>query len=162
MLTKEILIKYLRNNIGQSLVEAALTLSLTIVILFSMIAAGLYVYDMSVFVYATNKALDKGVGMLSGNKPEYHDGIDGNELTGDDKAKIKETALNSLSIRVFTEDITEDDVLVTTEEISGDNEVKLKVKITGTYQFGIPLVDVVFPQLKYECTYIYKIYGVGL
>ncbi len=144
------------NNRGQSLVEAAVIMTIIILILSAMLSIGLYIYNMTVFVTASNKALDKGVSILTGDKPEYSDGIDDNELSDDDIYNIKQTALNALNIKVLVSEMDEEDVLVTTEEMDSDNEILLTVEITGSFNSGLPVAGVIIPQLKYKCTYTYE------
>lgn len=151
------MLRYILNNKkGQSLVEAAFTISIILVVLFALVSVSLYIYDMMVFVSASNKALDKAVGVLSGDRPEYSDGIDDNELSYDEKSEIRQTALNSLNIKVLVDEMDEGDVLVSTEEVSSDNEILLTVDIEGSYNNSLPLVGSIFPQLKYSCTYTYE------
>lgn len=132
-------------NKGQSLVELAITLPLLLMLIFVMMAIGFYIYDMSVYTFASNKALDEGIGIV----------ISGN-LTEKDKENIKNNATNYASTGVF---ISKPTVCVTNEENTSNGESKLTVSIESNYNFNISFVNNILgtnPKISSKNSYIYK------
>ena len=133
------------NNKGQSLVELAITLPLLLMLIFVMMAIGFYIYDMSVYTFASNKALDEGIGII----------ISGS-LTEKDKENIKNDAINYASTGVF---VSKPTVYVTNEVNTVTKESKLTVSIESKYNFNISFVNNILgtdPKISSKNSYIYK------
>ena len=137
--------KIYKNNKGQSLVELAITLPIIIMLIFAMMAIGFYIYDMSVFTFASNKALDKGIGkVISGT------------ITQSDIDDIKNDALNYTNVGIFVSEPTID---VTNDVNTSLGESRLTVSIQSDYNFNISFVNDIMgtnPKIKSKNIYIYK------
>lgn len=124
------------NNKGQAIVELAAASIFLSVLIFGMISAGLYIYDMSVYNYAANKALDKAIGITMSRN-----------LTAKDISDIQADALNYTNTRVFASQPT--------PTLDTKTKGKIIVSITGVYNcnfaFFIPK-----PTISAQSTYIYK------
>lgn len=143
----------MRNKKGQSTVEAVLTMGLFLLIILGVMSIGLYIYNMSVYAYAANKAMDAAVSQLSRDEITLVDGISGNELDETARQRITDTALDALSFTVMTETITESNVTIATiEEYAG---VYMTVILTGKYNFPLPLSGLIFPDFYYDLEYVY-------
>lgn len=141
------------NKKGQSMVEAALVLAFLIIIILLFIGVGLYIYDMSVYVFAANKTMDMGISKLSQDDITLVDEISGNELDSSARAEMISTALDTLSLTVGTKPITEDNVHIATVE--GYDGVMLTVRLTGEYDFSIPVFGDALPDFDYDLDYYY-------
>lgn len=134
-----------RNNKGQSIVELAIALPLLLILIFAMMAIGFYIYDMSVYTFAANKALDKGIGLaVSGRISEA------------DIDEIRLDAFNYANVGLF--------VSTPTVEVRNDKDdflgkTKLTVSIQSDYNFSISFVNDILgdnPKVTSKNTYIYK------
>lgn len=133
------------NDRGQSLVELAITLPILMVLAFSILGIGFYIYDMSIYTYAANKALDKGIGIQASR-----------DLTQADVDEIREDALNYTNIRVFT-DTPEIHVKNTINESL--KQKKIIVSIESNYNFNISFVNDILgtePKISANTVYVYK------
>lgn len=132
----------IKQNRGQALLETAMILPIIFIIIYGMIGISSYIYDKSVYVLASSKALDMGIGMLGRD-----------DLTEDEKTSIiEETAMNSINIALFTSDSTVD---VTHDTSEG----KLAVEVKSKFTFILPFIEEIFEddlELKSESTYIYR------
>jgi Flp pilus assembly protein TadG len=133
------------NNKGQSLVELAITLPIILILIFAMMAIGFYIYDMSVYTFASNKALDKGIGtVISGT------------ITQSNLDDMKSDALNYTNVGIFVSEPTID---VTNDVNTSTGESKLTVSIQSNYNFNISFVNDIMgtnPIIKSKNIYIYK------
>ena len=59
------IVSVVRNKRGQAAVEAVLVMLFVLILFLAVIAIGLYIYDMSVYVFAANKTMDMGITKLS-------------------------------------------------------------------------------------------------
>lgn len=133
------------NNKGQSLVELAITLPIIFILIFVMMAIGFYIYDMSVYTFASNKALDKGIGTVISKN-----------LTQKDKDDIKSDALNYTNVGMF---VSEPIIEVTNEVNTSTGESRLTVSIQSDYNFNISFVNNILgskPKISSKNSYIYK------
>lgn len=137
--------KKLTDNKGQSLVELAITLPIFLTLIFLMMAFGFYIYDMCVFTFASNKALDKGIGVVISGR-----------LSQGNIDDIKSDALNYTNTAIF---ISKPVVEVKNEENTSLGESRLTVSIESNYNFSISFVNNVLgnnPKVSSKNTYIYK------
>lgn len=133
------------NNRGQSLVELAITLPILMVLAFSILGIGFYIYDMSIYTYAVNKALDKGIGIQASR-----------DLTQADVDEMREDTLNYTNVRVFT-DTPEIHVKNTINE--SKKQKKIIVSIESNYNFNISFVNDILgtePKISANAVYVYK------
>ena len=149
MISNKKIIKILKLKIkdkkGQALVETAIVLPIIIFCIFAMISFGIYFFDMSVMLYACNKAIDKGVGNLSGAI-----------LTEDEERTIKLTAQNATGCLLMASDV---DVEVVNEPTQIDGEHMLKVRLSSDFKCVLPFLSELFKNhdvLKVESFYVYK------
>ena len=133
------------NNKGQSIVELAITLPIIFLLIFAMMGIGFYIYDMSVYTFASNKALDKGIGIVISGK-----------VTQSDIDDIKSDALNYARVGVFVSKPTID---VINELNTSKGESRLTVSIQSNYNFSISFVNNILgsnPKIKSKNSYIYN------
>lgn len=133
------------NSKGQSIVELAITLPIILILIFTMMAIGFYIYDMSVYTFASNKALDKGIGIV----------ISG-EITQSNIDDIKSDVLNYASVGVF---VSKPTIEVINELNKSKGESRLTVSIQSNYNFSISFVNNILgsnPKVKSKNSYIYK------
>lgn len=137
--------KIFRNSKGQSLVELAITLPIILLLIFAMMAIGFYIYDMSVYTFASNKALDKGIGtVLSGT------------ITQRNLDEMKSDALNYTNVGIF---VSEPIISATNDVNISTGESKLTVSIQSNYNFSISFVNNILgnnPKVSSKNSYIYK------
>ena len=136
--------KYI-NNKGQSLVESGISLPIICILIFAMMGIGFYIYDMSVYTFASNKALDKGIGIV----------ISGNISQGnlDD---MKKDALNYSDVAMF---VSEPIINVTNDLNTITGQSRLTVSMESEYNFNISFVNNIFgskPKVSSKNSYIYK------
>ncbi|WP_242954061.1 TadE family protein [Clostridium puniceum] len=137
--------KKLINSKGQSLAELAITLPLILMLIFTMMAFGFYIYDMTVYTFASNKALDKGIGIVISGK-----------LSQADIEDIRSDALNYASKAVF---VSKPNIEVKNEENKSLGETRLTVSVESKYNFSISFVNNILgsePKVLSKNTYIYK------
>lgn len=137
--------KRLIQDSGQSLVELAITLPILCLLIFAMIGIGFYIFDMSVYTFASNKALDRGIGVVISGK-----------LSQSDKEAIKKDAIEHADVSIFT---SEPVVEVLNEENKSTGEMKLTVSIQSDYNFKISFVNNILGndiKVSSKNTYIYK------
>ena len=141
------------NKRGQAAVEAVLVMLLVVILFLAVIAIGLYIYDMSVYVFAANKTMDMGITKLSEDNITLVDGISGNELDSASRQEMTAVALDALSLTAGTEKATDANVYITTAEY--EDKVTLTIRLTGKYTLGIPAAGRVLPDFDYDLEYIY-------
>lgn len=136
--------KYI-NNKGQSLIELAIVLPLLCMLIFAMMGIGFYIYDLSVYTFASNKALDKGIGIV----------VSGNVSQGD-LDDMKKDALNYSNVAIFVSDPI---ITVTNDLNTITGESRLIVSMESEYNFNISFVNNIFgnkPKVSSKNSYIYK------
>lgn len=130
---------------GQALVETAITLPVLLMVIFAIIVFGIYFLNMSVMLYATNRALDEGIGKLSGET-----------LNEEDKKHMEETAKNAAGSMLLVSNI---EVEVSNDSGETEEENILKVKMSGEFKCMLPFLENIFEDLKVlkvESFYVYK------
>ncbi|AGF55459.1 Flp pilus assembly protein TadG [Clostridium saccharoperbutylacetonicum] len=132
------------NNRGQSLIEFAITLPILLILIFAMMGIGFYIYDMSVFTFASNKALDTGIGRVVSAA-----------ITPTDIDNIKNDALNYTNAAIF---VSKPKIEVNNNVNSSTGESRLTVSIESDYNFKISFVNEIFgsnPKVSSKNSYIY-------
>ncbi|MFT8349074.1 TadE/TadG family type IV pilus assembly protein [Clostridium saccharoperbutylacetonicum] len=132
------------NNRGQSLIEFAITLPILLILIFAMMGIGFYIYDMSVFTFASNKALDTGIGRVISAS-----------ITPTDIDNIKNDALNYTNAAIF---VSKPKIEVNNNVNSSTGESRLTVSIESDYNFKISFVNEIFgsnPKVSSKNSYIY-------
>ena len=134
--------RYIQGKKGQAMIETALVLPLVLMLFFGIIVMGIYIYDMTVFVYASNKALDHGVGMLTETC-----------LTDEQKEEIEEKALDAAGTALFIQGVEAYAVTNSTAE-----EITLTVKVKADFVGNLPFTERI-AEVKAESSYVYKKYS---
>lgn len=132
-------------NKGQSLVELAITLPILLVLAFATIYISFYIYDMSIYAYAANKALDKGIGIIISR-----------DLTQDDVNEIQSDAVNYTNIKI---NASNPNVEVRTTLNPTTNEKKLMISIESDYICDSEFVKDILgiePKISAKTVYVYK------
>ena len=109
------------NHKGQSTVEAVVILPIILLLIFGTLAVGIYIYDSTVFVYAANKALDHGIGMM----------IDDGYLSSSERADIRKKAKEATGTAIFVKNIT--------ARVSYSRKT-LNINVEGDYVVNLPLI----------------------
>lgn len=125
---------------GQSLVETVIVLPLILLILFSIISVGFYVYDLTVFTMASNKGLDARLGVIANP-----------DITEKDKL-VEEKAEKFAEVAIFVDNIKASSY--------DDPESKtVTVYVEGDFKCILPFVNDIFKDsfhIKSNCAYVYE------
>lgn len=140
------------NKRGQATVEGALVIMIVVLLLLAVVSVGLYIYDMSVYAFAANKAMDMGISKLSSNTYYDENGYIRTELFLKDKEEIQKAALDAMSLATGIK-ATEDDVII--EVYETDISTDLYILLTGSYNLGFSGLGIRFPDFHYDLTYSY-------
>lgn len=133
---------YLKRGIrGQALVETAIILPIILFILFIMISLCFFAYDKTVFLLASNKALDAWVGIM----PKT-------DMTEEEKEDhIKEIAQDFTDMSIFVTDVN-------IEVLNDSDHDTISIDVEGRFDFALPFVKNLLgsnTDLESECTFTY-------